>query len=132
MTATLCPACCQDLPPGYPYDHVAIDQALAGQRTLHGDELREAIRVAARRGLTHHEISKRLHVGYTTIDAVLAIKPEPVDDAVKRLHAAGKDDYAIAIALGLDRRKAVQNARARLGLPALYGPGGRPRTGVTA
>jgi hypothetical protein len=89
MIPTICPACCQELPPGYPYDHVAIDQALAGRRLLHGDELAEAIRVAARRGLTHFDISRRLHVGYTTIDAAL-------------------------------------------GLPALYGPGGRPRTGVTA
>jgi hypothetical protein len=129
---TICPACCQELPPGYPYDHVAIDQALAGRRLLHGDELAEAIRVAARRGLTHFGISRRLHVGYTTIDAALGLKPEPVDDAVKRLHAAGKDDYAIAIALNLGSRKAVQNARNRLGLPALYGPGGRKRTGVTA
>jgi hypothetical protein len=52
---------------------------------------REAIRVGRprRRGLSHFDISRRLHVGYTTIDAAL-------------------------------------------GLPALYGPGGRPRTGVTA
>jgi hypothetical protein len=89
MIPTICPACCQELPPGYPYDHVAIDQALAGHRRVYGDELTEAIRVAARRGLTHFDISRRLHVGYTTIDAAL-------------------------------------------GIYRLYGPGSRPRTGVTA
>jgi hypothetical protein len=72
---TICPACCQELPPGYPYDHVAIDQALAGQRLLHGDDLPEAIRVGRRRGLSHMDIAAALHCGHSTVAAVLGLPP---------------------------------------------------------
>lgn len=132
MTATLCPGCATELPAGYPYDHVAIDRALAGQLTITGDTRNEAIRVAERRGWARADIAAVLRCSHSHIADTLGALPPSLDVQVRRLHHAGKDDGVIAVALDVSR-KTVAAARARLGLPALYGPGGRrTRREVTA
>jgi hypothetical protein len=52
----LCPKCLNVLPEDYPFDHVAIDRALAGDHTVIRGmplaERREIVRIAETRGLT--------------------------------------------------------------------------------
>lgn len=123
---TLCPYCLEQLPDNYPYDHVAIDLALQGRATVHGDERDEAIRVARNRGMTYTHIERVLGVNNHTIKHAAGTRRprHELDDAVRRLYAAELDDGRIAIALGVSRGD-VQQRRARLGLPALYGACGR-------
>lgn len=60
--------------------------------------------------------------------------PEPVKptaERVRELWEQGLSDSAIALRLGKSPG-AVNHIRTRLGLEALYGPGGRPKQGVAA
>lgn len=66
-TTSMCPACLADLPAGYPYDHVAIDEALGCHpdwarplyRALTVDERGELVRVALSRGFTINALTRR-------------------------------------------------------------------------
>ena len=60
-TTELCPACLTELPADYPYDHVAIDQALAG-------------RVLTRLGSCGHEWPPELDADATCLHCGLAYR----------------------------------------------------------
>lgn len=121
-TATeLCPACLTELPADYPYDHVAIDQALAGRRIkLANDAERgEAVRIGVAHGMTLNQVALRLRIAHSVarqvpgLADIQAARREQLDAQVTRLVAAGHSAYAIA---GLtDRsRRAVQASLDRL------------------
>lgn len=135
MTAPdLCPLCLEQLPDGYPYDHVAIDYALTGRTRLRGSERAEAIRVGHRRGMTRSQISTRLHCNGEDIIRVLGPSQTHTGlaDDIRRLYAEKRSDGHIATALGISRSEVRKN-RNGLGLPALYGPRGiRTREEVAA
>lgn len=68
----LCPYCLDELPDDYPYDHVAIDLALAGNARIHGDERYEAVRVGLARGMSPDAIGKRLHLDRSVVRQLAA------------------------------------------------------------
>jgi DNA-binding NarL/FixJ family response regulator len=132
----LCPACLTELPAGYPYDHVAIDQALAGNRqvfsAMDDDERREVIQYGRRTGMTDFAISARLHRSLAFIRAVASGTPparQPAKGAhdadIRELWARGLSDRAIAARLGFDVSN-VRRTRTRLQLPANYSAIGQP------
>lgn len=128
----LCPLCLDELPDGYPYDHVAIDLALEGSHRVYRAERAEAVRVGLTRGMTPTLISRRLHIAtdelhrYTDLARASRAAGDDTrhDTAIRDMHARHINDGAIAITLGITRDQ-VRYARNRLGLPTLYGPGGR-------
>lgn len=132
----LCPRCLAELPAGYPYDHVAIDQALAGNRkvfsAMDDDERREVIQYARRTGMTDFAISARLHRSLASIRAIASDTPparqptKGVHDAdIRELWTRGLSDRAIAARLGLGVSN-VRRTRTRLQLPANYTTIGQP------
>lgn len=143
MTSNLCPSCLTELPDNYPYDHVAIDRALTGSARLYGAERYEAAREGFRRGMSTTTIAWTLRLSGDTIAGIVAgvIGDEragsnarehvALDAEVRRRYAAGQADHHIAAALNVSR-STVQASRARMRLPALYGPGGRRRKQVAA
>lgn len=136
---TLCPLCLAELPADYPYDHVAVDLALAGNRAawrgMLPDERAETVRTGIRRGRTPAQLATVLPISaqHITVLAGDAWTGPTADQEqqVRDLWTQRCSDSAIAMRLGLSTG-GVSKIRARLGLPGLYGPGGRPRRQVAA
>ncbi|MFF5082492.1 hypothetical protein ACFY36_36065 [Actinoplanes sp. NPDC000266] len=89
---TLCPACLQELPDNYPYDHVAVDRALTDQPNriggLERQEQREVILTGLARGMTITFLARHFQWGTGRIRALLPTDhPESVPNARHR-HAA--------------------------------------------
>ena len=143
MKPTLCPQCLNVLPDGYPFDHVAIDRALAGDTSVLAAmppaERRELVLDGRRRGLEDWEIAALVHRSTARVRRWVANetgrrpgRPSAIDDAaVRRLWQAGLSDRAIAGELGAGRN-AVFLSRRRQGLEALFTSGGQPGTAVAA
>lgn len=126
MTATiveLCPACLTELPPDYPYDHVAIDAVLTGRRVKLADdaEKAEAVRIGMTRGIGLARLAVQLHINYKAaqqIDGVQELQQAARDRQsaeIARLFRAGHTAYTIATLTGYDR-KAVHRSIDQQGL----------------
>lgn len=126
----LCPSCLDELPAGYPYDHVLIDRALAGNRAawfaMNDDERGETVRVGLAHGRTYTQLSNLLRRSATDLSRYAGDATPTFDAQVKTLYTKGRNDTEIGLALGVHRRT-VQTSRSRQQLPALYGPAGRRR-----
>ena len=131
----LCPACLIELRAGYPYDHVRIDRALAGNaglfRSMDSDEQREVVRTGRDRGLSVTALGVRLAKSTTDIHNLLgeptparAPRQEELDSKVRDLWSRELSDSDIALRIGI-HPGTVAKKRHHLGLPALFGPGGR-------
>jgi hypothetical protein len=137
LGATLCPACLRELADNYPYDHVAIDRALAGQPELftamtHAEQ-REAVLTGLERGMSITLLAKRLHCrgGYLR-ELLPADHPESVENArqrraaeraaldttIRTLWAEGIPDTDIALRTG-HSVYVIADARRRLALSTL-------------
>jgi len=126
---TVCPNCSAELPADYPWDHTRIDRGVAGDlrlfRVMGLEERREVIRAGRAQGLSDHAIAERLRRRTNDIHQIMGESSGTERDLrVKELWAEGLSDSAIALRLNLPNPSAVGKARARLGLPALFGPGG--------
>jgi hypothetical protein len=133
---TLCPACLTVLPGDYPFDHVAIDRALAGEARLFTAmttaERKETLQVGISRGMTLDQMAKRLHRSGAELRQVVGIVPpsprvaakEQLDRLVADLWKQELSDGDIALRTGR-HTGSITKVRRRLQLPALYGPGGR-------
>jgi hypothetical protein len=143
----LCPACLDELPDDYPYDHVAIDRALTSQperiTTMDSHERREVILTGLARDMTVTGLASQFHWRTGQIRALLpADHPESTANARKRrlaeraeLDATVRDlwdhglpDTEIALRSG-HSVYAIADTRRRLGLATLSGrhwllPGG--------
>jgi hypothetical protein len=138
VVTNLCPSCLNKLPADYPYDHVAIDRALAGGGTarvafaaMSRDEKAEVIRVGRDHGLSLRQVAQRVRRNAADLQYLLDEPEEPTADPqvafdakVAELYALGHSDEMIGLCIG-GNRKTVQKSRDRQGLPPLYGPGGR-------
>jgi hypothetical protein len=142
MTINLCPKCLNVLPDDYPFDHVAIDRALAGDTSvLRGMDLaerRELVQTARRSGMTEYAIAARLNRSAGEIrrwfDGPRPRSPRTTafDHAVRALYEAERlSDPAIARRLGVSKN-AVLVSRRRQHLPALYASYGLILPAVTA
>lgn len=133
----LCPRCLTELPADYPYDHVAIDYALAGNHavfTAMGQaERREVVRAGRALGLSDNIIAVRLGRNRTDIRRLMSgtiknrTSPErlaQIDQQVRQLWEQQLTDSAISRHIGV-RAEQVVRSRYRQNLPALYGPGGK-------
>lgn len=125
----LCPACLTELPDEYPYDHVRIDRAIAGNpalfRSMADDEQREVVTAGRRQGMTNYAIAVR--IGSTSVYIATLMDEDitaELNQSVAELHAKGLNDLAISLHVGC-HRGVVAKVRQRLGLETLYGPGGR-------
>lgn len=139
-TPDLCPHCLDELPADYPYDHVAVDKAVAGDtrifRAMTRDEQREVIRTGRARGLTITALSVKLGRSTTDLHDLMG-EPVGEDDDERRalneritqLWQAQLTDADIGLRTGL-HPGSVQKIRTRLKLPAHRGPGGRLRRGL--
>jgi hypothetical protein len=133
----MCPNCLAELPAGYPYDHVAIDQALAGNRAvfdaMDDGERREVVEYARRIGMSDFAISTRLRCSVATVRNIAGAGKPPArqpakgvhDTDVRELWSRGLSDRAIAARLGLFASN-VYRIRTRLRLPANYTTTGQP------
>lgn len=126
----LCPSCLTELPPDYPFDHVAIDLALAGNTAvlerMPRAERVEMVRVAYARGLTESQVGLRVHRSITEIRRWLAPRKERVrgskhDATVRELWEQDLTDRQIASRIGKTKTM-VFYARKRLKLPARHLP----------
>lgn len=129
-TATLCPSCLTELPPGYPYDHVAIDRALTGRpelfRTFSPAEQAETVKAGLTRRMSYNRLARLFHRSVAHLRDLAGDVPASFDVQVHQLYRRGHNDQEIAVSLGV-HRKTVQTSRDRQGLAPLYGPGGRRR-----
>jgi hypothetical protein len=134
---TLCPACLDELPGDYPYDHVAIDRALTSQpgRLAGMDpcERREVILTGLARGMSVTRLAHHFTTATAKIRALLpAGHPESaanarnrhaadraeLDTAVRALWDRGLPDTEIALRTGRSVY-VIADTRRRLGLPTL-------------
>lgn len=127
-----CPSCLDELPDGYPFDHVAIDRALAGDSAIFGrmaaDERRETITVGRRRGMTDSAIAVAINRSLEQVHRIMgeatrtSTGPKPKHDAlVLKYWQHGLSDHQIAFRLGI-ARSTVGRTRARQGLAPHYTP----------
>lgn len=134
IAPTLCPGCLTELPDDYPYDHVRIDRALGDLalfRSMGQDERAEVIRAGLDRGMTLQQVATQ--VRRTQHDLLVILGGEgrsleadrlQLEERIRELHARGLSDSDIALRLG-KTAGGINHVRRRLGLPTLYGPGGR-------
>lgn len=136
---TLCPACLTVLPYRYPYDHVAIDQVLAGNRgpwqLMDTAERAETVRESVRRGVSMTRLSLIVRMSGYRLTGLLKGGAKRLgganDGPVRELWAQGLSDLDIGERLGLPH-STVFCIRYRLGLAANRRPGGQPRKQVAA
>jgi len=123
----ICPACLSELPDDYPYDHVAIDRAVAGDRPLFvamsTEERSEVVSTGLSRGATLLDLVNLLSWPFGQLQAVLpdehpestASRNARVEQQVRQLWAQGLRDVTISARTGLNPSK-VGRVRKRLGL----------------
>lgn len=133
---TLCPACLAELPDEYPYDHVEIDRALAGQaalfRRMSPDQQAEVVRTGLARGRSYASMSRLFMRSVNALTAMVGDGArDEFDQQVRALHAREFSDQKIAVHLGISYDKA-RKSRVRQHLPALYGPRGVRLTATKA
>jgi hypothetical protein len=134
----LCPRCLTELPAGYPYDHVAVDYALAGNHAVYTAmgqaERREVVHAGRAQGLSDNAIGIRVGRNRTHIRRLMGgriknrLSPErlaEIDEQVRTLWEQRLTDAAISRHVGVKGEQVVRS-RYRQGLPALFGPGGKP------
>jgi hypothetical protein len=138
----LCPACLTELPADYPFDHVAIDQALSTRprlfTTMDAAERAETLRVGTDRGMGLVDLARQFGADRHDIRALIPLDVVPQAERSAKLEAAvkagwekGLSDSAIAMTSG-SHVGSIAKVRRRLGLESLYGPGGRPKNRVPA
>jgi hypothetical protein len=133
----LCPSCLTELPDGYAFDHVLIDRTLDGNpqhfRAMSLEERREVIRTGRARGLSDNAIAVRVGSTKLNIAALMGVDlSSQLNEKVAEYWAQGLSDQAISMQVGCHLSQ-VARVRRRLGLAALFGPGGRPANpGVAA
>lgn len=132
----LCPSCLNELPAGYPYDHVAIDRALRGDRTtfaaMSTAERAETVITGLARGIDLGRLAHLLTWPYFVLQALLpddhpnshAAERARNEQAVRDLWAQNLPDVTIAARTGLNP-SVVGRTRKRLGLPSVAGRGFR-------
>ena len=84
------------------------------------------VRAGVSRGLSLNKLSKRFRCTAKTLRSLIGEDADSFDQQVRRMYHTGKSDQTIALLLDCNA-KAVAAARSRLGLAAIYGPGGRLR-----
>lgn len=126
----ICPMCLVELPDGYPFDHVAIDRALAGDRDLFAsmdaDARREVVVTGLARGASLLDLVETLSWAYNTLQALLPDEhPESVASAtarnerlIRELWEQALPDVTISARTGLNPSK-IGRIRKRLGLATL-------------
>jgi DNA-binding CsgD family transcriptional regulator len=139
---TLCPACLETLPAGYEFDHVAVDLALDDRPELFAgmshDERAEVVRTGLARGLNATQMSRRFHTSVAQIHALLPEQDRPSLDDKQELLAQIRQLWEQDLTdseIGLRLSKApgtVNKLRARMKLPAKFGPGGFRKKVVSA
>ncbi|BEL07854.1 hypothetical protein Q0Z83_060450 [Actinoplanes sichuanensis] len=111
-------------------DEVLVERVLnsgpAAFKALTDDRRALVVRAAVGGGMSWTAMERKFRVRQATLRALAGEGVEGFDQQVQRLYHEGRSDQAIALTLGCDQKK-VKNTRARLGLPALFGPGGRLR-----
>jgi lambda repressor-like predicted transcriptional regulator len=96
------------------------------------NELRGAVvREGIARGISFTKMSSRFGRSVRTLKILAGEEIGDLDRQVLDLYQQGWSDSAIAAAIGVDP-STVWFSRSRQGLPALYGPGGRPRKAAVA
>lgn len=110
----ICPACLVELPADYPFDHVAIDRAIAGDRAvfraLPEDEQREAVVTALARGTSLRDLAESLNLLIPHLQALLpdehpesaASESARTERLIRELWAQGLQDVTIAARTGLN------------------------------
>lgn len=140
MRTYLCPACLTELPDDYPFDHVAFDRALRGDRDLFAamdtTTRGEVVATGLARGLTLMHISRALNWPYNRLEELLAGDPggerARQEELIRQLWEQDLNDTAIAERIAPLTASSVQKIRCRMGLPSKFGPRGRRRKAVPA
>jgi hypothetical protein len=138
----LCPACLEDLPADYPFDHVAIDLALGDRPELFTamsmDERTETVRIGLARGLTLSHLSERFRSSWAQMqllvpaDVRLPVRTDQeLLDRIRELWELDLNDCEIGLRLS-KAPGTVCKLRVRLELPSKFGPGGRRKKAVRA
>jgi hypothetical protein len=137
----ICPACLAQLAEDYPFDHVAVDRGVAGDRSVFaamaGPERLEVVVTALSRGVTLLDLADRLAWPYHHLQEMLPPEhPESVESAtataekiIRELWEQKLADVTISARTGYNPSK-IGRIRKRLGLPTW--PKARAKAGRAA
>jgi hypothetical protein len=126
----LCPSCLAELPGDYPFDHVAIDRAVHGDRSLFAamgtGERCEVILTALVRGTGLLELSTLLNWPIANLQELLpdghplsrAAEQSQLENVIRAMWARGATDVVISARTGWNPSK-IGRIRKRLGLATL-------------
>jgi hypothetical protein len=129
-TITVCPACLMQLPDGYPYDHVAIDRVLSGDRILFAAmsraEKQQVVITGLARRRSLRDLTDQLTWPYAALQTLLpdehpqskAAESTRVEAQITELWHRRLSDVEICIRTGLNPGK-IGRIRKRLGLPTV-------------
>lgn len=133
---TLCPSCLIELPDDYPFDHVEIDRAVAGDRRVFADMNREQRTDVVVTGLARGKSLNQLAVQFGwSFDRIQELLPDEhlqsaeksrseLQIRIRELYDQDLTDGDIALRLGRPLGT-VSKMRSRMKLPSKFGPGGR-------
>ena len=112
-------------------DDVLIERVLkagpASFAKLTGDQKTMVVRAGLNQRMSWASLERKFRVSSARLKAIAGGDASPsFEQQVRMLYHAGKSDFDIALSLDCDPKR-VFRARAQLGLPALFGPGGRLR-----
>ena len=125
--ADICPACLTLLPDGYQFDHVAVDRAISGDRTIFAamtePEKVDVVVTALSRGFTVSRLAKTLSWPYVRIQQLvpaghpcsIAEKTARDEQKIRELWEKGLRDVDISAATGINPTQ-IGRTRKKLGL----------------
>lgn len=121
-------------PAGPESDEVLVERILksgpAAFAKLTAEQQAMVARAGLERGSSVTQLAKQFKTSARKLKLLLGENTETFEQKVRHLHSYGKSDSAIALSLEVDPKQ-VARARERLGLPALFGPGGRLRRRIS-